>query len=208
MSYLPFDLMTNDTAGKRRLKTEAATRTETKIGDGGFFVGASRRFDVPSPSVYSSVLAAGAGGVVIEDLLVTINFGNLTDGHINITVLAYVESSNGNSWAYTSVGAITPAGRSVNTNYINTLPLTTIDSGVTVDTLTGAADYPLYFVDYLIDTSANRNTLSMDRSEFFTGDRKIVIGADEKVLIQTVITGDGAGAVDLSSIFFMSEPLN
>lgn len=199
---LPAELISDDI----RLRTEGVTRTEVKINNGNYFVGSSKREDVPTPDTYSSVVTAGVGGLVIEDLLITINFGNLTNGHVNIIVVAYVAASSGNDWTYTTSGTITPVGRSVNTGFINTFPGTTIDSGVTVNTLTGDADYPLYFVDYLIDTSANRNMLSTDKSEFFSGDRKIVVAAGEQVLVQTLVVGVATGTVDFSSIFFTSEP--
>lgn len=204
---LPNDLMTSEIVNDRRLKVETITRTESKIGDGGLFVGATKRENVPSNDTYSTVFAAGSGGAVIEDVLVTVNFGNLSDGHVNVSVIAFVESSNGNSWTYTTGGAVIPAGRSVNTEFINTLPLSTMDQGVAVNTLTGIGDYPLYFVDYLIDTSANRNTLSSDRSEFFSESRKIVVGPNERVLVQTKVVGTATGTVDFSTIFFISEPL-
>ena len=190
---------------ENRLKTETITRVEAKIGRGGFFVGSSKRNNIPTINTYNYVLVAGASGLVVEDLLVAVNFANLIDGHINIDISAYVESSNGNSWSYTPASPL-PVGRSVNTDFINNFPVSTIESGVNVADLVGDKDYPLYHVDYLIDTSGNRNMVTQDRSNFLTGDRKILAGAGERVLVQTVLSGDATGTIDISSVFFTSEP--
>ena len=195
-------LTTNDES--MRLKTSSASIQEQQITEGRFFVGSTERTGVTlATPIYDSVITAGGKGFVIDDLIITLDFANTADGSLSYSLSVYVDSSNGNSWSYVPI-ASTPVGRSLNTDFINNFPLSTIQSGVSA-TVSGAADYNIYFADYYVDTSGNRDDSSVTEIKFFDSGRQIILTEGTEILVRATIAGDATGSVDIRTIFFSSE---
>lgn len=200
----PNDLLSSDKIGARRVKVITLTEQEQSILDGRFFSGSSTRLGVTvADTPFYSVITAGANGLVIDDLIITLDFANTTDGQFSYTFAAYVDQSNGNDWSYTPITP-TPIGRPLNAGFVNDFPLSTIQSDVSA-TVTGTPDYNIYFADYYIDTSGNRNHESVVDNNFFGAGRQIIAPPGTEILVETTIAGDAIGSVDIKSLFFGSE---
>ncbi len=191
-----------------RVDVENITISESLTLQGLSWVGDTSRINISAPDTYSHVITAGAKNFILEELLVSIDFANVTSGRLHFVVQAYLMSSNGNTFTYTPITP-TPMGRATNGNFINVFSETVIESGVEVLTLTGVKDYLIYTSDYFVDDAGNRNVKSTEKKSFFEGVRRIVVPPGDKLLVQTILTGDAGGTIDISSIFFTSElPVN
>lgn len=203
---IPSDIYTGDNqGGVRRIKTATVTSQELRIIQGDFFVGFSSRAGVPVGDVYRSVISAAEGKyLIIDGAIIDPVFSTVTDGQYSITLAAYSSLSNGNSFTYTPLSPV-PAGRALNTDFINDFPSSTIDLGVNIPDLTGSADYPLFFADFFIDNSGNRNTLNSTGSSFFEQGRQVVISPGSDLLVETVTAGNAIGTATINLIFFVTE---
>jgi len=188
-----------------RLKVSSSTRAETQIIRGDFFVGASVRPLIPVNNDYKSVIKAPADRyLIIEDAIVETDFSVNDSSTFGVSLTAYVDISNGNTWSHTPNSPI-PAGRPLNAAVINNVANSTIDLGVTTSAITGEPDYPLFFADYYLETQGNRESVSTTGQSFFDKGRQIVIAPNQEVLIRTQTTGTSVGTLDLKTIFFISE---
>jgi hypothetical protein len=201
--YLPFDLMTTDRKGSRRLKVNASPRVEATGVAGVTFVGISSRNGVSVGETYDSVIVTGDKWVVIEDVIVTIDFSSVTTGNFTHEIAASIDKSNGNNWTYTPESPV-PAGRPINSLYINNFGLTTIDLGVTIPDYTGTSDYPVFFEDYYVDTQGNRSQVSSTGASFFaTG--KVILCPNSEILVRSISSGSATGTANIRTIFFLTE---
>jgi hypothetical protein len=189
--------------------TESVIIESTKQGElnasGRFFTGATTRENVTvlDPPRHS-VITAGPNGAKIDDLILAINFSDITDGRFTYELTCWAENSNGSDWSYTP-SAPAPMGRSMNTAYINDFPDTTYDSDVAATINSGTADYTIYFSDYYLDTTGNRQIQTKSETRFFEADRQLIIAPNEKVLVRAEVSGDATGDADIKSIFFLAE---
>ena len=198
-------MSTSDDPLTARLKVSSATRAETQIVRGEFFVGASVRPIIPINDDYKTVIKAPSDKyVVIEDAIIETDFSVTDSSTFGVSLTGYVDISNGNTWSYT-VNNPLPAGRPLNTGLINNVAAATIDLGVTTSAITGEPDYPLFFADYYLETQGQRESVSTTGENFFDKGRQIVLAPNQELLIRTQTSGTSTGVLNLKTIFFISE---
>lgn len=198
------DLLTSFDIGIRRLKVSTVTRQELQITRGEYFVGSSQRVNIPVNNTYYSVIKAAPDKfLVIEDALIDLNYQNLSNGSYNVELDGFVDISNGNTWTHNTISPL-PIGRPLSATLVNSFPSSTVDLGVAV-TLTGNADYRLYFSNFFRETQGNRESVSGSGSSFFNAGRQVILAPNQEILIRTRTTGAATGTADLNLIFFTSE---
>ena len=196
------DMFVNNTGvGDRKLKTVSSSFQEVEICRGHEYVGVVKRDAVATDNTFYSVINTGAKYLIINDLDVMINF-TAGDGNFLYEMHAYIDISNGNTFTYTG-GVNAPLGKPLSTQYVNNIPVATIDVGVT-PTLTGEADYHLFDEQLARDTSGNRETQSAIASSMFANGRITVIAPNSKVLVKSDFSGDNSN-VDITSQFYFRE---
>lgn len=194
----------NERVGARRFKVATATRQELQIARGEYFVGSSQRVGIPvNNTFYSVIKAASDKYLVIEDALPDLNYQDLSNGSYNVELDGFVDISNGNTWTHNTISPL-PIGRPLSASLINSFPSSTVDLGVAV-TLTGDADYRLYFSNFYRETKGSSESVSGSGSSFFESGRQIVLSPNQEILIRTRTSGEANGVADLNLIFFTSE---
>jgi len=201
---LPDDLLTPQSETARRLKVSAQSAVVERMSSGQVFVGAATRTGVIPASLFYTAIETGANWLVVDNIDVEFDFSAISDGKFTYNVTGYVEISDISDFTY-SGGALLPVGRSMNAALINTAPTTMVKRDVTADTLTGQADYPLFYASYFMDTSGNRQTLTSTKNSFFGDGRLIMIPPNSVVLVESSATGTTVEPVDISSVFFTRE---
>ena len=202
---IPADLYTdNNRGGVRRLKTTATTSREVAVRQGSFFVRSETLADKSINSNNYTVISAAAGKyLIINNITTDAFFSSSADGQYNITLSAYSSLSNDNTFSY-STNNPAPVGKSVNTDFINNAPDSTIDRDVNITTLTGDIDYPLCVVDYVVDTSGNRNNMgAMTRSLF--DQSAIIIAPNSDLLIAISTDGTATGSATIDVVYYATE---
>ena len=196
------DMFVNNTGvGDRKLKTVSSDFKEVEICRGHEYVGVVQRNAVPTGNTFYSVINTGSKYLIINDLDVMVNF--ITgDGNFLFEMDAYVDISNQNTFTYTG-GVNAPLGKPLSTQYVNEIPVSTIDIGVT-PTITGESDYHLFDEQLSVDTSGNRNTQSAIASGLLSNGRVTVIAPNSKVLIKSQFIGDTATA-NITNMFHFKE---
>ena len=196
------DMFVNNTGvGDRKLKTVSSDFKEVEICRGNEYVGVVKRNAVSTDNTFYSVINTGAKYLIINDLDVMINF-TAGDGDFLFEMHAYIDISNSNTFTYTG-GVTAPLGKPLSTQYVNSVPVSTIEIGVT-PAVTGEADYHLFDEQLTRDTSGNRNTQNAIASSILKNDRVTVIAPNSKVLIKTDFIGDNATA-NIINMFYFKE---
>ena len=196
------DMFVNNTGvGDRKLKTVSSDFKEVEICRGNEYVGVVKRNAVSTDNTFYSVINTGAKYLIISDLDVMINFTS-GDGDFLFEMHAYIDISNSNTFTYTG-GVTAPLGKPLSTQYVNNVPVSTIEVGVT-PAVTGEADYHLFDEQLTRDTSGNRNTQNAIASSILENGRVTVIAPNSKVLIKTDFTGDAATA-NIINMFYFKE---
>ena len=185
------------------LATLNMTRAEASAIAGEYYAASSERLGVATGNLYYTVLQTGSKQVTLEDLVVILNFSDVSDGQFDYEIRAYVDSSNKNDWSFTG-GFTGSLGSPLNTALINNVSdaLITADANVT---LTGSSDYFIYAASDYVDTSANRDIISETKNSFFTNDRKLIIPPNTSVLFESRTGGTATGTVDITSQIFTIE---
>ena len=196
------DMFVNNTGvGDRKLKTVSSDFKEVEICRGNEYVGVVKRNAVSTDNTFYSVINTGAKYLIINDLDVMINFTS-GDGDFLFEMHAYIDISNSNTFTYTG-GVTAPLGKPLSTQYVNSVPVSTIEIGVT-PAVTGEADYHLFDEQLTRDTSGNRNTQNAIASSILENGRVTVIAPNSKVLIKTDFIGDAATA-NIINMFYFKE---
>lgn len=190
-----------------RERSSSLSEIAIAIARGKHFTAATARAAVPVGNDYSSVLKAPADKILIlEDVFFNLDFDTAANGTFNIVLDGYLDTSLGNSWAYTPVAPV-PLGRPLNGAKVNDVAASTIDLGITPDApgITGNPDYNFFNASYVIDSVGNRNTVSANTSTFFGADRKLILGPRQELLARTVTSGNATGTGTVRTLIFTSE---
>lgn len=202
---LPNDMVTRSRYGIRWRSVTNVNLEERFNLEGNLFGGSTERLNVPAISTYHTLLTTGDSYFAFEDSEVIIDSFSLTDGNLNIKLLAYFVDSDISSFTYTPSGIVVPAGRNLNSELINVSPLASLDRGGVVSGLTGSPDFVIYNANFYVNTQGNQNERSGVGFDFLEGSRKLIIPPNKQLLISTVSTGTAGGTYDIFTSFFSSE---
>jgi hypothetical protein len=206
MAYIPSDLMTIERAKARRLKVETQSIVRGNAQRGVVFSGSTFRpgVDVSAGDVANySVITTAEEWILINAIVFDMDFSAITDGKFSHTFTAYADNSNGNDWTHTPVNPL-PAGRAINSFFVNDLPTTLIDGPVSATINSGIPDYNLFFENFFINTTGNRNTISSTGNSFFDNGI-LIIPPRSQMLFEGISSGGAAGTADIRTIFFFTE---
>ena len=200
--YPGFPVKSGDDLGAI-LELSGTTREEIAMIEGEYYAGENERLAVPIGNTYHTVLVTGDKQVTVEDLVILLNFSDITDGKYTYQLYAYIEGSNRNTWSYTG-GTATTLGTPLNCALVNQVGNAGIVGNVNA-TVTGVRDFNIHYASVYIDNSGNRESLTETRNSFFTQDRRIIVPPHTKVLFEAVTSGDAVGTADVSTQIFTIE---
>ena len=172
------------------------------IDDGLYFSGFINR-QVAAPDVTYRVIKTGSRAFELQSINTNIDYSDSSDGEIEVIIDAFAKDSISNTWSYTG-GVAGKAGKSLNTEFINDLPVTDVISGADV-TLSGDADFVLLYEQVLIDTSSNRETIGSTESVMLADGRKLVVPPNSEMLVRTVVNSDGGNTIGLITTLNFTE---
>lgn len=201
---VPSDMVTSDISGLRRLKVDSATTAERQMVVGQYFGAYTERLSVGVGDTTYFVIKANDKWLTIRDILSIFNFSTITDGLYSYQLRCYFSNSNINDWTY-SGGVEVPLGRPLTSLFINNAPSATVETGGTLDNISGSFDHQLRFTEYYIDTQGNRESITETDDTFFLSQRKIILAPGDELLIESITDGNANGSADIITKVFVSE---
>ena len=182
------------------------SRVDVNIATSDMWSGATERENVPINDEAFQVIRTGSRWLTIEDINVDLDFSNTGTGRYTYRLVAYVQGSNGGTFSYDQdSGTVTPLGRNLNTRDINVFPEGVIETNPTNSAFSGNPDFRLLFIEHFLEVQGNSESVSENGSDFFEGDRRLLLPPNSEVLLLATTAGDASGTADIRSIFFISE---
>jgi len=182
------------------------SRVDVNIATADMWSGSTEREDVPINDEAFQVIRTGSRWLIIEDINVDLDFSNAGTGRYIYELVAYVQGSNGGAFSYDQdSGTVTPLGRNLNTRDINVFPEGVVETNPTNSAFSGDPDFRLLFIEYFLEVQGNRESVSENGSDFFEGDRRLLLPPNSEVLLLATTTGNASGTADIRSTFFISE---
>lgn len=181
------------------------TRQEKSMGDGSYFTASLQGVDRPIDGVPTYVVVVtGDKYHILEDMTISIDYKNVTDGNISVTTGFYASDSNKSDFTVVG-GTEINMGVPLNLDYVNVLSTATFnfDSDVTINS--GDPDFIVYSSQYYKDTSGNRETIGGLESSFFEDGRKLILSPNKTYVFRSTSSGNAVGTVDSLTQFSFSE---
>lgn len=203
---LPNDLLTNEVVNVRRLKTESNSRQEAAMGEGNYFTASLFRENRLIDGVPTYVIVdTGDSYHILEELSVSIDYSNITDGSVIVNTRFYAQDSNKSDFTVTG-GTPINMGVPLNLDFVNKLSQAAFrfdDATVTINS--GVEDFVIYASQYYREASGNRESISGLQSSFFEKGRKLIMSPNKQYIFQTISSGTGDGTVDSLAQFSFTE---